>query len=64
MKPGPSHVRKINPVGFTCKKKSYSTADEAWEAIEYIKENTYVRNLSAYRCSVCGLWHLTSKHID
>jgi hypothetical protein len=29
--------------------------------IRYIEENRYVRDLHAYRCDTCGLWHLTSR---
>jgi hypothetical protein len=61
MKYKPSSIRKISPVELPCKKKMYNTFPEAKESIDYIQENKSVKELSAYKCSVCGFWHLTSK---
>lgn len=56
-----SPVRKINPVESPCKKNIYNSLNDAKEAIEYIQQSKGVKILSAYKCSVCGFWHLTSK---
>jgi hypothetical protein len=61
MKPGKIHKRKIDPVKLPCKKTIYNSLADAEEAIAYIQENKFVKGLSAYRCLVCGKWHLTSK---
>ena len=58
-KPGP--VRKTYPVESPCKKTMYNSLVEAKEAIDYLEKNKYVKDLSAYKCAVCGFWHLTSK---
>ena len=39
----------------------YNSLIDAKESIDYIHENKGVKKLSAYKCSVCGFWHLTSK---
>lgn len=56
-----SQVRKISPVESPCKKTMYNSFAEAKESIDYIKENKWVKELSIYKCTVCGFWHLTSK---
>ena len=61
MKYKPSRIRKINPIESPCKKTMYNSLVEARESIEYHQANKYVRDLSAYKCSACGFWHLTSK---
>ena len=61
MKYKPGRIRKPDPVEFPCKKEMYNSLDEAKEAIDYLEKNKYVKDLSAYKCSVCGFWHLTSK---
>jgi hypothetical protein len=61
MKEYSSRKRKINPLEAPCKKTIYSSLADAVESIEYLKENKFVTNLSAYKCSICGFWHLTSK---
>jgi hypothetical protein len=61
MKSGKIHKRKIDTIAAPCKKTIYNSLTEAQEAIIYIEENKYVKGLSAYRCLVCGKWHLTSK---
>lgn len=61
MKYKPSRVKKINPVETPCKKTMYNSLIEAKESIGYLKESKWVKDLSAYKCSVCGYWHLTSK---
>ncbi len=61
MKPKLSAGKKIDPIGPSCKKAIYNSLAEAQEAISYLRETKYVKDLSAYKCSVCGFWHLTSK---
>jgi hypothetical protein len=54
-------MRKINPIELPCRKKMYNSFTEAKESIEYLQENRWVKDLSAYKCIICGFWHLTSK---
>ena len=61
MKSKPSGRNKIDPIGPSCKKTIYNSLIEAQTAIAYLQETKYVKGLSAYKCSVCGFWHLTSK---
>lgn len=51
----------IDPVDPQCRKKIYQSREEAGEMILYIRETRVVKDLHAYRCETCGLWHLTSK---
>jgi len=61
MKSIPSLIRKIDPPERPCKKTIFNSLIDAKESIAYLQENKYVKDLSAYKCSVCGFWHLTSK---
>jgi hypothetical protein len=61
MKYKQSRIKKISPVDTPCKKTRYDSLTDAKESIEYLQENKYVKDLSAYKCSACGFWHLTSK---
>ena len=61
MKYKPFRIRKIYPFESRCKKTVYNSFNEAKASIDYLQENKGIRNLSAYKCSVCGFWHLTSK---
>ena len=61
MKEKPSSRRKIYPIESPCKKTIYNSLIEAKESIVYLQENKFVKDLSVYKCSVCGFWHLTSK---
>lgn len=56
-----SNRRPPDPISPTCKKTMYQSREEAEDMIRYIQENRIVKDLHAYQCSVCGLWHLTSK---
>jgi hypothetical protein len=56
-----SDIKKIQPVDPPCKKTIYYSLEEAQEMIRYIKENRSIRELYAYKCNICGFWHLTSK---
>ena len=57
----PSCIKKIFPIESPCKKTKYNSFEEAKESIEYLQENKWVKDLSAYKCTLCGFWHLTSK---
>jgi len=56
-----SNLKRTNPVEPPCRKTMYNSHDEALDMIRYIKENREGKDLRAYKCSVCGFWHLTSK---
>jgi hypothetical protein len=55
------NIKNLNPVEPPCKKTIYYSLEEAKDMIKYINETRIVREISAYKCSVCGFWHLTSK---
>jgi len=55
------HFKSIHPIEPSCRKTIYHSREEAEDMIRYIRENRMVRELRAYQCAVCGLWHLTSK---
>jgi len=55
---GRSRIEPLQPV---CRKKAYNTEGEAEAMISHIRETRVTREIRAYKCSVCGLWHLTSK---
>ena len=54
-------IRKIYPIESPCKKTMYNSLIDAKESLDYLQENKGVKDLSVYKCSVCGFWHLTSK---
>jgi hypothetical protein len=56
-----SKFRSVDPIGPPCRKKMYQSPEEAEEMIRHIRENRYVKELHAYRCEICGMWHLTHK---
>jgi hypothetical protein len=56
-----SRKKGIDPIGFPCKKAIYDSEADALEAIDHILATRWVKDLSAYRCTICGKWHLTSK---
>lgn len=51
----------VDPIGPGCKKGMYNSREEAEDMIRYIQETRYTKQLHAYHCSVCGMWHLSSK---
>jgi len=61
MKYKPSRKKNVDPIETPCKKKMYNSLIDAKESIEYLQENKTGKNLSAYKCDLCGFWHLTSK---
>ncbi len=56
-----SSNKSIDPIGPSCKKAIYNSHEEALDMIRYINENRIVRELHAYKCPTCGMWHLSSK---
>jgi hypothetical protein len=56
-----SNIKNIDPIQLSCKKAIYNSFEEAQDMIKYIKETRVVREISAYKCHLCGFWHLTSK---
>lgn len=52
---------KPDPIELTCRKTIYNSKEEAEDMIRYINENRITRQIRAYKCSICGFWHLTSK---
>jgi hypothetical protein len=56
-----SNIKKIDPIEPVCKKTFYNSLEEAQEMINYIKENRTSKEIHAYKCDICGFWHLTSK---
>jgi hypothetical protein len=61
MKSKLSRISKIDPIETPCKKTIYNSLIEAKESIVYLQENKGAKDLSAYKCTICGFWHLTSK---
>ena len=53
--------KNIPPIEPACRKKIYSSQGEAMDMIRHIKETRTVKEISAYYCTICGFWHLTSK---
>ncbi|MGD0583975.1 MAG: hypothetical protein ABR974_13640 [Bacteroidales bacterium] len=53
--------KNINPVNPPCRKTIYNSLEEAQDMIRYISENRGGKEIRAYKCTVCGFWHLTSR---
>lgn len=56
-----SKKRQITSVELPCKKTIYHSREEAEDMIRYINETRVTREIKAYKCDICGFWHLTSK---
>jgi hypothetical protein len=56
-----SRKKKVDPVNSPCRKVMYNSPEDAQKAIEHIQEDKWVKDLTAYKCSVCGSWHLTRR---
>jgi hypothetical protein len=56
-----SNIKRISPIEPSCRKAIYNSPEEAQDMIKYIKENRRVKEIHAYKCMICGFWHLTSK---
>jgi len=54
--------KSIDPVEPPCRKTIYHSKEAAEDLIRYINENRSVKAISAYKCTSCGFWHLTSKN--
>jgi hypothetical protein len=54
---------KPTPISPPCRKKIYDTREAAMDAIQHMESVRHVK-LSAYQCSICGFWHLTSGEKD
>lgn len=57
----PSDKKKIPPIDLPCKKAMYNSLEDAQAMINHIKENRISKDIHAYKCTICGFWHLTSK---
>jgi hypothetical protein len=56
-----SAKRNISPFEPPCNKTIYNSAEDAQVMIKYISENRGGKEIRAYKCDICGFWHLTSK---
>jgi hypothetical protein len=56
-----SNIKKIQPFEPPCKKTIYNSLAEAQDMITHINENRVSKEIHAYKCHICGFWHLTSK---
>ncbi len=62
----PRRIKKTNHPRYSLKincedKKRYKTQDLAKKAAEFCMLDNMNLNLSVYKCSDCGYWHLTKK---
>lgn len=53
--------KNIHPVEPPCKKTIYHSLEQAQDMITYINEKRVSKEIRAYKCEICGFWHLTSK---
>jgi hypothetical protein len=53
--------KSIQPFEPPCRKTIYQTREDAEDMIRHIAETRTGRKITAYRCEVCGFWHLTSR---
>ncbi len=56
-----SNYKSVNPIVPSCGKTIYDSREEAEDMIRHIQENRVVKELFAYQCTTCGLWHLSSR---
>jgi hypothetical protein len=56
-----SNSKSFDPITPSCNKTIYNSLEEARDMIRHIQETRTVRDLNAYQCNTCGLWHLTSR---
>ncbi len=57
-----TYLKKTDPVEPVCRKTIYYSLEEAQDMIKFINETRVTRKIRAYRCDICGFWHLTSKN--
>lgn len=53
--------KNITPLETSCRKEMYNSREDAEDMIRFINENYTGREINAYKCPVCGFWHLTSR---
>lgn len=53
--------KNMDPIEPPCRKAIYHTREDAEDMIRHIAETRTVRSIRAYRCDICGFWHLTSR---
>ena len=53
--------KNVDPFLLPCIKTIYQTREDAEDMIRHIAETRTGREIRAYRCDVCGFWHLTSR---
>jgi rubrerythrin len=53
--------KRIAPVEPPCRKAIYQSREEAEDMIRHLAETLTGKEIRAYRCDVCGFWHLTSR---
>jgi hypothetical protein len=53
--------KSIIPFEPPCRKAIYHTREDADDMIRHLAETRTGKKISAYRCDVCGFWHLTSR---
>jgi hypothetical protein len=56
-----SNIKKISPIDVPCKKAIYNSPEEAQDMLNHIRETRSVREITVYKCTICGFWHLTSR---
>jgi hypothetical protein len=54
-------AKSPEPINIPCKKAIYNSLADAEEMIKHITETRYTKTIKAYKCNICGFWHLTSK---
>lgn len=54
-----SGKKSIPSVEPPCRKSIYNTREDAEDMIRHLAETRTGRAIHAYRCDVCGFWHLT-----
>ncbi|HOP00028.1 MAG TPA: hypothetical protein PLV06_06030 [Bacteroidales bacterium] len=53
---GKKNIPSLEP---PCRKAIYHTREDAEDMIRHIAETRTGREIRAYRCDICGFWHLT-----
>jgi len=56
-----TNIKNINPIDVPCKKAIYNSPEEAQDMLNHIRDTRRVREISVYKCTICGFWHLTSR---
>ena len=53
--------KDIAPFEAPCTKTAYNSKEDAEDIISHILQTRVTREIKAYKCDICGLWHLTSR---